>query len=137
MWAPREVPATLPPKQAIDDSLWMTAQTVSYSSPDGLSWTEHAKTDWGERIYQTVVAFQDKLWMFGGMDRDQHLPERHLGVVRRDDVAERRDRCLVTTRQSCDGRPRRPALAVRRRHTRPPTAPSTGSSTMCGSRMTG
>jgi N-acetylneuraminic acid mutarotase len=68
VWVPGKFPLTLRPELAIDDQLWMTAQTVAYSSPDGLSWTEHAKTDWGERIYQTVVAFQGKLWMYGGMD---------------------------------------------------------------------
>ena len=30
----------------------MTAQTLAYSSPDGLTWSEHDKTDWGERIYR-------------------------------------------------------------------------------------
>ena len=70
VWEPGKFPLTLRPNVAIDDELWMAAQTVAYSSPDGLTWTEHAKTDWGERIYQTVVSFQDKLWMYGGLDYD-------------------------------------------------------------------
>jgi hypothetical protein len=46
----------------------MTAQTHSYSSPDGLTWTEHTKADWGERIYESIVYFNGRLWMFGGLD---------------------------------------------------------------------
>jgi hypothetical protein len=53
---------------AFDDQLWMTAQTLAYSSADGLSWTQHTKTDWGERIYHAVVYFKGRLWMYGGMD---------------------------------------------------------------------
>jgi len=70
LWEPGKFPLTLRPQVAIDDELWMAAQVVAYSSPDGLTWTEHAKTDWGERIYQTLVSFQGKLWMFGGLDYD-------------------------------------------------------------------
>ena len=70
VWEPGKFPLTLPPHVAFDDDLWMTAQTVSYSSPDGLTWTEHQKTDWGERIYEAVVFFQGKLWMYGGLDYD-------------------------------------------------------------------
>jgi hypothetical protein len=39
------------PVVAFDDQLWMSAQTLAYSSPDGLTWTQHDKTDWAERIY--------------------------------------------------------------------------------------
>jgi len=46
----------------------MTAQTRAYSSPDGLTWTEHAKTDWGERIYESIIYFKGRLWMYGGLD---------------------------------------------------------------------
>ena len=68
LWAPGKFPLTLTPRVAFDDALWMTAQTLTYSSTDGLAWTEHAKTDWGERIYHAVVFFHGKLWMFGGLD---------------------------------------------------------------------
>ncbi len=68
VWGPGKFPLTLPPRLAFNSDLWMTAQTVSYSSPDGLTWTEHSKTDWGERIYHVVVFFQNKLWMYGGLD---------------------------------------------------------------------
>jgi N-acetylneuraminic acid mutarotase len=68
VWAPGKFPLTLRPVLAFDNNLWMSAQTVSYSSPDGLEWTEHEKTDWGERIYHSVVYFHGKLWMYGGMD---------------------------------------------------------------------
>ena len=67
-WQPGKVPLTLTPRLAFRDELWMTAQTVAYSSPDGLTWTVHDKTDWGERIYHSIVYFHDKLWLFGGLD---------------------------------------------------------------------
>ncbi len=67
-WEPGRFPLTLTPKLAFNGELWMTAQTLSYSSPDGLPWTQHDKTDWGSRIYDSVVYFKGKLWMYGGMD---------------------------------------------------------------------
>jgi hypothetical protein len=68
LWEPGRFPLTLTPHAAYDDALWMTAQTSAYSSPDGLTWTEHVKTDWGERIYESIVYFEDRLWMYGGFD---------------------------------------------------------------------
>lgn len=68
LWKPGTFPLTLTPRLAFNDSLWMTAQTRAYSSPDGLAWTEHEKTDWGERIYQSIIYFQGRLWMYGGLD---------------------------------------------------------------------
>jgi len=68
LWQPGKFPLTLTPRIAFRDELWMTAQTVTYSSPDGLSWTQHDKTDWGERIYQSITYFKGKLWLFGGLD---------------------------------------------------------------------
>ena len=42
----------------------MTAQTSAYSSADGLTWTRASlKTDWGERIYESIVYFKGRLWM--------------------------------------------------------------------------
>ena len=67
-WEPGRFPLTLTPRTAFAGDLWMTAQQVAYSSPDGLAWTEHAKTDWGGRIYHSIVAFKGKLWMYGGLD---------------------------------------------------------------------
>ena len=91
VWEPGKFPLTLPPRVAFDGDLWMTAQTVSYSSPDGLTWTEHQKTDWGERIYEAVVFFQGKLWMYGGLRlRHERVLERHLVVVGRRHVGEGR-----------------------------------------------
>jgi N-acetylneuraminic acid mutarotase len=58
----------LTPHLAFNGELWMTAQTVAYSSPDGLAWTQHSKTDWGARIYHGIVYFKGKLWMLGGLD---------------------------------------------------------------------
>ena len=68
LWQPGKFPLTLTPRLAFDDKLWMTAQTVTYSSPDGLTWTQHDKTDWGERIYQSITYFKGKLWLLGGLD---------------------------------------------------------------------
>jgi hypothetical protein len=31
-------------------------------------WTEHIKTDWGERIYESITYFKGRLWMYGGLD---------------------------------------------------------------------
>jgi hypothetical protein len=68
LWEPGRFPLTLAPHVAYHDALWMTAQTRAYSSPDGLTWTEHLKTDWGERIYESIVYFKGRLWMYGGLD---------------------------------------------------------------------
>jgi hypothetical protein len=68
LWEPGRFPLTLTPHIAYQDALWMTAQTRAYSSPDGLTWTEHRKTDWGERIYESIVYFKGRLWMYGGLD---------------------------------------------------------------------
>jgi len=47
LWEPGRFPLSLAPHIAYDDALWMVSQTRAYSSPDGLTWTEQAKTDWG------------------------------------------------------------------------------------------
>ena len=68
LWEPTRFPLTLTPHIAYEGNLWMTAQTRAYSSSDGLTWTEHHKTDWGERIYHSVAYFKGRLWMYGGLD---------------------------------------------------------------------
>jgi hypothetical protein len=68
VWEPGRFPLTLTPHIAYQGNPWMTAQTRAYSSPDGLTWTEHHKTDWGERIYESLVYFKGRLWMLGGLD---------------------------------------------------------------------
>jgi N-acetylneuraminic acid mutarotase len=68
LWEPGKYPLTLNPHHAFNNELWMTAQTHSYSSPDGLTWAQHGKTDWGARIYHSIVYFKGKLWMYGGME---------------------------------------------------------------------
>jgi len=68
LWEPGRFPLTLAPHIAYDDALWMVSQTRAYSSPDGLTWTEHAKTDWGERIYESIIYFKGRMWMYGGLD---------------------------------------------------------------------
>jgi len=68
LWEAGRFPLTLSPHIAYGDALWMAAQTRTYSSPDGLTWAEHVKTDWGERIYHSIVYFKGRLWMYGGLD---------------------------------------------------------------------
>ena len=90
---------SLTPHIAYGDALWMTGQTHAYSSPDGLTWTEHAKADWGERI-ESVVYFKGQLWMFGGLDyQARQIPERHLVLIRWRGVVEDGQRRLARTRQ--------------------------------------
>jgi hypothetical protein len=67
LWEPGRFPLTLAPHIAYDDALWMVSQTRAYSSPDGLTWTEHAKTDWGERIYESIIYFNGRMLMYGGL----------------------------------------------------------------------
>ena len=92
-------PLTLAPHIAYDDALWMVSQTRAYSSPDGLTWTEHAKTDWGQRIYE----FNDLLQGSNVDIRRPGLPgsylfERHLVLRRWRYVVENRHRGLVPAR---------------------------------------
>src|SRR6202008_844225 len=51
-WEPGRFPLTLTPHLAFGGQLWLGGPPHAYSSPDGLEWTQHDKTDWGERIYQ-------------------------------------------------------------------------------------
>jgi hypothetical protein len=67
-WRPGTFPLGLMPIRAFRDELWMIAQTSSWSSADGLSWTRHDKDDWGARIGQAYAFFNDQLWMFGGLE---------------------------------------------------------------------
>jgi Kelch motif len=68
LWVPGRYPLTLTPRIAFNDELWMSARTLSYSSSDGLTWSQQRKTDWGERIAHATIYFKGKLWMYGGMD---------------------------------------------------------------------
>lgn len=68
LWAPGKIPVTLFPVVAFGGDLWMVSQTHSYSSADGLVWSQHDKVDWGQRIGQSFVFFRDRLWMLGGLD---------------------------------------------------------------------
>jgi hypothetical protein len=70
LWEPGKFPLGLRPLVAFGGDLWMLAQTFAYSSSDGLDWKQHDKTDWGERIWEGHAFFDDKLWMFGGLDYD-------------------------------------------------------------------
>ena len=71
LWEPGKFPLTLRPLVAFNGDLWMSGQTVAYSSPDGLTWAQHAKTDSGSRIYASTVFFKGKLWMYGGLEYNE------------------------------------------------------------------
>ena len=66
-YKPGTFPLGLSPVQGIDGKLWMLWHKYAWSSVDGLTWTGNSKTDWGERISTSIVYFQNKLWMTGGM----------------------------------------------------------------------
>ena len=73
------------PHIAYNDALWMVSQTRAYSSTDGVTWREHAKTDWGERIYESIVYFKGRLWMYGGLD---YQARTFLGTVTHNESAQ-------------------------------------------------
>ena len=60
-------PQGLTPIVGFNDELWMISQTLSFSSTDGLNWTQHTKTDPGSLLSPNYTFFDNKLWMFGGM----------------------------------------------------------------------
>lgn len=66
-WKQGTFPMGLVPHVAFGGNLWMIGQKASWSSVDGIAWTRHAKSDWGERIYLSGVYFGGKLWQSGGM----------------------------------------------------------------------
>lgn len=66
-WVEGKFPLGLVPIRGPGDELWMISQTAAWSSPEGLTWTRHAKDDWGARIYSAYAFFNGQLWMFGGM----------------------------------------------------------------------
>src|SRR5262245_48161521 len=65
-WEPGRWPLTLQPVIGPRGDLWMFSRTHAWSSTDGVTWTHHAKADWGERIWHELVTFDGKMWMFGG-----------------------------------------------------------------------
>jgi hypothetical protein len=69
-WEEGKFPLALKPTVAFGGALWMVSQEFAYSSPDGIAWTQHDKTDWRARIYSSTVFFHDKLWSLGGLDYD-------------------------------------------------------------------
>jgi hypothetical protein len=73
-WSPGKFPLTLVPVPAFNGDLWMISQTHAFSSPDGLTWTQQDKANWGERISQSYAFFRDRLWMFGGLDYASKQP---------------------------------------------------------------
>lgn len=66
-WKPGTFPMGIVPRIAFDGNLWMLGQKSAWSSTDGIQWTAHKKTDWGERIWASQIYFNNKLWLFGGM----------------------------------------------------------------------
>jgi N-acetylneuraminic acid mutarotase len=66
-WKPGTFPMGLKPLLGFEDKLWITGQKATWSSADGTHWVRHIKKDWGERISIAPVFFDNKLWMYGGM----------------------------------------------------------------------
>jgi hypothetical protein len=66
-WKPGTFPLGITPIKAFNGTLWMIGQKAAWWSADGTNWTRLPKNDWGERIYTAFIYFQDKAWMFGGM----------------------------------------------------------------------
>jgi hypothetical protein len=66
-WKSGTFPMGLVPQVAFGGNLWMVGQKAAWSSPDGVTWTRHAKHDWGERIWLSGIYFAGKLWQTGGM----------------------------------------------------------------------
>src|ERR1700674_1618480 len=52
LWEPGKIPVGIPPFVAFNGYLWMSGQINSWSSPDGVTWTIHDKTDTGGRLWQ-------------------------------------------------------------------------------------
>ena len=73
-WRPGTFPLALVPLVAFGGELWMVGRTTAWSSADGLTFTSHRKDDWGERISHTLVFFDGRLWMFGGIDYAARAP---------------------------------------------------------------
>jgi hypothetical protein len=69
-WEEGKWPETLLPVVAFGGNIWMTNESDSWSSVDGLSFERHDKTDWQGRLSPTYAFFQDKLWVIGGMNLD-------------------------------------------------------------------
>ena len=78
LWEPGKIPVTMQPFVAFNGDLWMSSQTSSYSSPDGLDWTKHDKTDTGSRIWETTVFFNNYLWTFGGMEYTSRVLQNEI-----------------------------------------------------------
>ncbi|HUR10325.1 MAG TPA: hypothetical protein VM012_03100 [Flavitalea sp.] len=66
-WKPGTFPLGIRPLDAFNNNLWMSGQKAAWSSTDGIHWSRHNKTDWGERIYSEIIFYQNKLWLFGGL----------------------------------------------------------------------
>lgn len=66
-WQEGKWPMALMPVVAFENKLWIIGCKNSWSSPDGITWTAHTKTDWGERHGMSYVFYKNKLWMLAGM----------------------------------------------------------------------
>jgi leucine-zipper-like transcriptional regulator 1 len=66
-WTHDKFPMGIIPLVAFNNDLYMVGQKKTWISKDGINWTAHSKTDWGERHGMTITFFKGKLWMMGGM----------------------------------------------------------------------
>jgi hypothetical protein len=67
-WKPGTYPSAIRPLVAFNNDLWMIGQKKSWSSDDGIKWQAYDKNDWGERISQSHVYFNNKYWVSGGLE---------------------------------------------------------------------
>lgn len=87
MWQPR---ATIQQSAVLDGKMWVIAGGTYesknagvyerqfmmdvWSSPDGVSWTQVAvTTPWSPRQYQSLAAWDGKLWVISGYDHDGNV----------------------------------------------------------------
>jgi hypothetical protein len=67
-WQDGKWPQTLLPVVAFGDDIWMTNESYSWSTADGVKYTRHDKTDWQGRLSPNYVLFRSRLWLIGGME---------------------------------------------------------------------
>jgi hypothetical protein len=73
-WTEGKFPQALIPVVAWDGAIWMINESYSWSSPDGLSYSKHDKTDWAGRLSPNYAFFRDRIWVVGGMELDGAYP---------------------------------------------------------------
>lgn len=65
--SPGQFPMAVLPVAGFDDRLFAIGDRGVWTSADGTTWADDAKTDWGERYGMRFAYFRGQLWMLGGM----------------------------------------------------------------------